>query len=194
MHGHIPRRAQAAEGRAGQCAHSRIPADVLQFHGPLCVLPAGSQHLRNIELFANGHQGDRARRKFETAGVLSSTNSRRGQNSNISRPYSLTAWRNHPVKQAPQSLDISGTESPLANWITGAMRAATGADIALYNRIYYRGLTIPAGTVDIVDVIQCSRPLVQYLATTQLTGREIAEIIEANLGAEERLVQVSAPP
>ena len=107
------------------------------------------------------------------------------------RPYSLTAWRNHPVAEAPRALDIAGTESPLGNWIADAMRAATGADIALYNRMYYRGLPIPAGTVDAVDLIQASRPFDQYLVTARLSGRDVAEILAANTGAEERLVQVS---
>jgi hypothetical protein len=107
------------------------------------------------------------------------------------RACSLTAWRNHPVAQAPQALDIQGTESPLANWIADAMRAATGADVALYNRMYYRGLPIPAGTVDIVDLIQCSRPFDQYLVTARLSGRDITEILAANIAQEDQLVQVS---
>ena len=107
------------------------------------------------------------------------------------RRFSLAAWRNHPVAQAPHALDIGGTESPLANWITDAMREATGADIALYNRMYYRGLPIPAGTVDAVDLIQCSRPFDQYLVTVRLSGRDIAEILAANVAGEDRLVQVS---
>jgi predicted esterase len=107
------------------------------------------------------------------------------------RAYSLTAWRNHSVAQAPRALDIQGPESPLANWIAEAMRAATGADIALYNRMYYRGLPIPAGAVDVVDLIQCSRPFDQYLVTVRLSGRDIAEILAANAAQEDRRVFVS---
>ena len=107
------------------------------------------------------------------------------------RPYSLTGWRNHPVAHAPRALDIQGDESPLANWIADAMRAATGVDIALYNRMHYRGLPIPAGAVDVIDLIQCSRPFDQYLVTVRWSGRDIAEILAANVAAGDRLVQVS---
>ena len=93
----------------------------------------------------------------------------------------LTAYRTHPVAMAPQALENSGTESLLANWITDAMRHATGADIALYNRAADRGLGIPAGTVDIVDLIQCSRPFDQYLVTAELTGKDLLEILDANV-------------
>lgn len=97
------------------------------------------------------------------------------------REMSLTAYRNHPVAFAPESLDMNGTEAPLANWITDAMRAATGAELAVYNRRAYRGLPIPAGTVDMVDLIQCSRPFDQYLVTVRLKGRDLVEIFDANI-------------
>jgi len=105
-----------------------------------------------------------------------------------SRPqvsHPLAEWRAHPVAEAPESLDMLGTEKRLANWITDAMRAATGADIALYSAVYYRGLPIPQGTVDIVDVIQCTRPFDQSLVTVQLTGRNLEDILRANLAALE---------
>ncbi len=92
----------------------------------------------------------------------------------------LTAYRNHPVAEAPELLDMQGTEKRLANWITDAMRAATGADLALYNPVYYRGLPLGPGAVDIVDLIQCSRPFEQYLVTVRLTGRDIVNILDAN--------------
>ena len=109
------------------------------------------------------------------------------------------AYRRHPVATAPQALDMAGTEARLANWIADAMRASTGADIALYNRMHYRGLPIPAGTVDIVDLIECSRPFDQYLVTARLTGRDLLEILDANVpdpknppqAAANRLVQLS---
>jgi predicted esterase len=99
----------------------------------------------------------------------------------------LTAYRNHPVADAPDMLDMQGTEKRLANWITDAMRAATGADLALYNAIYYRGLPIPQGTVDVVDLIQCSRPFEQYLVTTKLTGRDIIQILDANADPQKNV-------
>jgi predicted esterase len=120
------------------------------------------------------------------------------------RDDSPTAYRTHPVAQAAEALDMLGTEKRLGNWITDAMRAATGAEIALYNPIYYRGLPLPQGTVDIVDLIQCSRPFDQYLVTVRLSGRDLREILDANLPGEKshprmmidepgagRLVQIS---
>ncbi|HWQ54093.1 MAG TPA: alpha/beta fold hydrolase [Bryobacteraceae bacterium] len=97
------------------------------------------------------------------------------------RERSLTAWRTNPVAEAPERLDMRGIEAPLANWITDAMRAATGADLALYNRQHYRGLPLPAGTVDMVDLIQASRPFDQYLVTVRLRGRDLVEIFDANI-------------
>jgi pimeloyl-ACP methyl ester carboxylesterase len=95
------------------------------------------------------------------------------------REIPLTAYRNHPVALAPEALDMNGTEARLGNWVTDAMRAATGADVALYKG--NRGSPIPAGTVDLVDLLQCSRPFDQYLVTVALTGRDIIEILDANI-------------
>ncbi|MEY4939815.1 MAG: hypothetical protein RIQ93_1550 [Verrucomicrobiota bacterium] len=97
------------------------------------------------------------------------------------QPKALTGFRQFPVATAPEEIDMVGTEKRLANWITDAMRAATQADIALYNAVYYRGLPIPAGTVDIVDLIQCSRPFDEELVTLRLSGREIRQMLENNL-------------
>ena len=99
----------------------------------------------------------------------------------VKREHSLTSFRNHPVATAPEKLDMLGTEKRLANWIADAMRHATGADLALYNAYAYRGLPIPAGMVDIVDLIQCSRPFDQYLVTARLSGADLIEILEDNL-------------
>ena len=116
------------------------------------------------------------------------------------REISLTAYRNHPVATADHSLDHSGTESRLGNWITDAMRAATGADIALYNhRTTAIDRPIPSGIVDVVDLLQCSLPGDQDLVTLELSGRDILEIIEANIpsrkgaggDASNLLVQIS---
>lgn len=99
---------------------------------------------------------------------------------------SLLDYRRHPVASAPESLDMLGTEKRLANWITDAMRAATGAGIALYNAVYYRGLPLPAGQVDLVDLIQCSRPFDEQLVLAELSGREILAILDDNLPDPKR--------
>jgi predicted esterase len=99
----------------------------------------------------------------------------------------LTAYRDHPVAEAPEVVDMQGTEKRLANWITDAMRAATGADLALYNAIYYRGLPLGPGVVDIVDLIQCSRPFEQFLVTVQLAGRDVIAILDANADPQKNV-------
>ena len=97
------------------------------------------------------------------------------------KPRNLTAWRTETVAHAPSSLDMQGDEKPLANWIADAMRAATGAEIALWGGWAYRGLPIPQGAVDVVDLIQCSRPFDQSLVTMRLTGNEIRAILDENV-------------
>ncbi len=97
------------------------------------------------------------------------------------KPRNLTAWHTETVARAPLSLDMQGDEKLLANWITDAMRYATGADIALWGGWAYRGLAIPQGEVDMVDLIQCGRPFDQYLVTVRLTGSEIRAILDDNV-------------
>ena len=97
------------------------------------------------------------------------------------KPYSVTDYRVNPVARAAEKLDMTGTEKRLGNWMADSIRHATGADIALVNGVYYRGLGIPRGTVDIVDLIQCSRPFDQSLVTLRLTGAEIAAILDDNI-------------
>ncbi|MCX6622096.1 MAG: 5'-nucleotidase C-terminal domain-containing protein [Acidobacteria bacterium] len=50
---------------------------------------------------------------------------------------------------------------------------------------------MPKGTVDIVDLIQASRPFDQYLVTARLSGEAIGEILDANVVDAEHLVQLS---
>ena len=108
---------------------------------------------------------------------------------------SLKAYGIYPVAEAPAELRMEGPEVALANWVTDAMRAATGADIALYDRRTNRGLPIPKGTVDQVDLIHCMFPWDHDLALTELSGQAILDILEANIigpGDDlKRLVQVS---
>lgn len=97
------------------------------------------------------------------------------------RQTSLTDWRVNPVAEAPEELTMAGIESPLANWVSDAMRAATGADLAMYNRRYHRGRPIRKGTVDEVDLLQCFSPGAHYLAIAELTGRDVLDIVEDNI-------------
>ena len=125
-------------------------------------------------VFTGPLAGDEEVRFTNNAGDWVATKTRR-------RCVSLTDFRNHPVAIAPEPLPMSGTEAPLANWIADAMRHATGADVALYNRQFYRGIPIEQGTVDVVDLIQCSRPFDQYLVRARFRGREILEILDDNV-------------
>jgi len=96
------------------------------------------------------------------------------------QPRPIT-WRRHGVAQASESLNMLGDQKPLGTWIADAMRAATGADIALYGGWAYRGLPIPKGAVDAVDLIQCSRPFDQLLVTARLSGQDILRILDDNV-------------
>ncbi|HEY5311362.1 MAG TPA: 5'-nucleotidase, partial [Pirellulales bacterium] len=95
-------------------------------------------------------------------------------------------YRQHPVADVPEALDMLGTEKRLANWFTDAMRRATGAEIALYSPVYYRGLPLPQGTADVIDLIHCSRPFDQLLVTLDLTGQDLVDILEDNLRGLDR--------
>jgi len=109
----------------------------------------------------------------------------------VHKPEDLTVYRRYPAALAPADLEMTGPESKLARWVVQAMQAATGADVALYNRMHYRGLPLKAGAVDIVDLIQLSRPFDQNLVTVELTGREIAEILALNAKDAARAVTCS---
>lgn len=116
------------------------------------------------------------------------------------REVSVTDYRRHPVAKAHAALDHSGTESTLGNWIADAMRTATGADLALYNhRLTPPDRPIPAGMVDLVDLLQCSLPGDQDLVLVDLTGADVLALLDANIPAQRRepgdaahlLVQIS---
>ena len=98
------------------------------------------------------------------------------------QPQPIPHLRAHPVATARHSLDHSGTASTLGCWIADAMRAATGADVALYNhRRTDADRPLPAGTVDVMDLLQCSLPGDQDLVTVELSGRDVTEILDANI-------------
>ena len=107
----------------------------------------------------------------------------------------MTDYRTYPVAEAPEELKMEGLEIPLANWVTDAMRLATGSDIALYDRRTNRGLPILQGTVDQVDLVHCMFPWDHELALAELSGRAVLEILEANIldpeGGLKQLVQIS---
>jgi predicted esterase len=90
-------------------------------------------------------------------------------------------WRFTPIAQAPQSVSMAGVEAPLANWMTDAMRVAAGADIALMNRVHYRGAAVPAGSVDMVDILDAMPPWDWQLAVTRLSGKDALAILEENV-------------
>lgn len=167
-------------------------AKVFDLTGPLAVAVNGAA------VFEGALPGNQQLRIMKEGGAWRTAMDAR-------RPQILTGYRTNPVAVAPEALDNSGTEARLANWITDAMRAATGADIAIYNRIHDRGRGLAADAVDIVDLIQCSLPFDQLLVTAELTGKDLLEILDANVQdprqlaalpperrhAANRLVQVS---
>jgi pimeloyl-ACP methyl ester carboxylesterase len=97
------------------------------------------------------------------------------------RNRDLRQWRINPVGTAAQPIIIDGVNSPLGTWIADAMREATHADVAVYGRLSYRGLPIPQGRVDIVDLIQASRPFEQYLVMLEVTTAQLLTMLDDNI-------------
>jgi len=97
------------------------------------------------------------------------------------KPRELTDYRFTPIGTAPVQLDMHGTEATLANWIADAMRAATGSDVAIINRQYYRGMPLPAGRVDMVDILHAMNVFDWNLIVADLKGREIIAILDDNV-------------
>lgn len=97
------------------------------------------------------------------------------------RARPLTAHRFTPVGEAPRQLDMTGTEATLANWMTDAMRDATGADIALMNLQYYRGTPIKPGPVDMVDLLHAMPIVDANLVLVRMTGKDLLEVFDDNV-------------
>lgn len=105
-----------------------------------------------------------------------------------------------PVEAASMSRDDAegpgAAETSMGNWKADAMRDATGADVAVCNRGYYRGVPLEKGQdVYLVDLFNWIRPCERCLSLFETTGRGLLEILEDNIrgGAKEArfLVQVS---
>jgi predicted esterase len=113
------------------------------------------------------------------------------------RPY--TAYRTNligKVGRAPTAENVAGTTT-LGNWITDAMREATGADMAIATHRHYRGVPMRDGQdVYMIELFNWLRPFNQTLARFKMDGKTLLEILEDNIrenepGAEQFLVQVS---
>jgi hypothetical protein len=85
-----------------------------------------------------------------------------------------------PIAASP-GLDMSGAEALLADWMTDALRWSTGAEIALMNRQHYRGAAIPAGTVDMIQLLDAMPVTDRPPVVARLTGRELVEILDDNV-------------
>ena len=113
----------------------------------------------------------------------------------IPRPY--TAHRTHRIGTVVSVPTQSGKdETTLGNWMTDMMRHVTGADVAVYNRRHYRGVVLRTGQiVYLADLYDWLRPFVRRLGTFSVHGRDLLDIIEANIRdtpkEAEYLVQVS---
>ncbi len=129
------------------------------------------------------------------------------------RPY--TAYRTHKIAVAkspptqPLRWDTTGgamvdipqqrsvpAETTMGSWMADAMRSAVNADVAIYNRRYYRGVPMRDGQeVYLVDLLNWLRPTNSNLGTFSVTGTELLKIIEDNIRSEvdedEFLLQVS---
>ena len=113
------------------------------------------------------------------------------------RPY--TAYRTHrigKVHRAPVAKNVGGTTT-LGNWMTDAMRDATGADLAIATHRHYRGVPLRDGQdVYLIELLNWLRPFNQELAKFRMQGSTLLEILEDNIrenepGAGQFLVQLS---
>ncbi len=109
----------------------------------------------------------------------------------------LTAYRTHRVGTVVSAPTQDGpAETTMGNWMADAMRDATGADIAIYNRRHYRGIPLRNGQeLFMIDLFDWIRPYAWCLSTFQISGRDLLDILEDNIrdGEKEKefLVQVS---
>jgi 5'-nucleotidase len=81
----------------------------------------------------------------------------------------------------------SGGESPLGNLVADALRAATGADMALTNAAAIRS-DLPAGEVKWSDVMT-ALPFENHLVTYELSGTQVLQLLESqwHIGPDDRL-------
>ena len=109
----------------------------------------------------------------------------------------LTAYRTHRIGIVRTPPTQEGKdETTMGNWMGDMMRHVAAADIAIYNRRHYRGVPLRKGQdLHLVDLLNWTRPFLRRLCTFECTGRDVLDIIEANIldkPAElEYLVQVS---
>jgi len=110
---------------------------------------------------------------------------------------SLTAYRTHKMGKVISAPDQKGNaETTMGNWMADAMRDASGADVAIYNRRHYRGVPLVDGQdVYIVDLLNWIRPMNRCLSVFEINGEGLMEIIEDNIRDQKKelefLVQVS---
>ena len=108
-----------------------------------------------------------------------------------------TAYRTHRIGVVGDSPTQEGKdETSMGNWMCDMMRHVAGADIAIYNRRHYRGIPLRKGqNLHLVDLLNWTRPFLRRLCTFECTGRDLLDIVEANIRDRpkelEYLVQVA---
>ncbi|MBN1343999.1 MAG: 5'-nucleotidase C-terminal domain-containing protein [Phycisphaerae bacterium] len=112
-------------------------------------------------------------------------------------PRPPTAYRTHKIGKVITAPTQAGkAETSMGTWMADMIRDAAGADVAIYNRRYYRGVPFRDGQdVYIVDLLNWIRPCNRCLSTFTITGKDLLEIIEDNIRDDpkqaEFLLQVS---
>lgn len=96
---------------------------------------------------------------------------------------SRTAYRTHKIGTAVTPPDWNGkAETTMGNWQADMMRAATGTDLAICTRNYFRGVPVkPGQELFLEDLIDWLRPTQQVLISFKLSGAQLMEILEENL-------------
>lgn len=98
-------------------------------------------------------------------------------------PRPRTAYQTHKIGRVIVPPTPKGrAETSMGTWMAEMMRDATKADIAIYNRRYYRGVPFRKGQdVYLVDLLNWIRPCNRCLSTFEISGEGLLEIIEDNI-------------
>ncbi len=100
-------------------------------------------------------------------------------------------YRTHRIGKVLTAPTQEGpVETTMGTFLADAMRHATGADIAVCNGRYQRGIPLEDGQ-DLyqVDLLNWVRPGIWSLCTVQITGRTLLEIIEDSIYNGKKRIQ-----
>lgn len=106
-------------------------------------------------------------------------------------PRSPLDYRTHRIGKVKSAPNQAGpAQTTMGTWMADAMRHATGADIAVCNGRYQRGIPLVDGQdLYLVDLVNWIRPAIWALCTCDLSGRALLEIIEDSIYDGKKRIQ-----